>query len=98
MTISTTIIKNSYSGDGSNTTFTYAFKIADEDLKLRGSGEIIGTKQTGLVQMKVANFQQHQSLLKTIPELSFALCHHYPEHIEPLIERWLGDGERYINS
>ena len=31
MTISTTIIKNSYSGDGSNTTFTYAFKIADED-------------------------------------------------------------------
>lgn len=77
---------------------TDGFKIADEDLKLRGSGEIIGTKQTGLVQMKVANFQQHQSLLKTIPELSFALCHHYPEHIEPLIERWLGDGERYINS
>jgi len=31
MTISTTIIKNSYSGDGSNTTFTYGFKIADED-------------------------------------------------------------------
>jgi len=31
MTISTTIIKNSYSGDGSNKTFTYAFKIADED-------------------------------------------------------------------
>ena len=31
MTISTTIIKNSYSGDGSNRTFTYGFKIADED-------------------------------------------------------------------
>ena len=31
MTISTTIIKNSYSGDGSTTSFTYAFKIADQD-------------------------------------------------------------------
>ena len=31
MTISTTIIKNSYSGDGSNKTFTYGFKIVDED-------------------------------------------------------------------
>lgn len=77
---------------------TDGFVIADEDLKLRGSGEIIGTKQTGLIQMKVANFQQHQSLLSHIPKLSEKLCSQYPDNIEPLIKRWLADGERYVDS
>ena len=77
---------------------TDGFVIADEDLKLRGSGEIVGTKQTGLIHMKVANFEHHHGLLKLIPFLSEKLCQQFPKNIEPLIKRWLADGERYLNS
>ena len=52
MTISTTIIKNSYSGNGSATEFTYNFKIADEDfiqviIRTDATGvEVVKTKTT----------------------------------------------------
>ena len=41
------------------------FRIAEEDLKLRGAGEILGTKQSGLPDMRFANFLLHQDLFKT---------------------------------
>jgi ATP-dependent DNA helicase RecG len=41
------------------------FRIAEEDLKLRGAGEILGTKQSGLPDMRFANFLWHQDLFKT---------------------------------
>lgn len=74
------------------------FLIAEEDLKLRGSGEIIGTKQTGIIHMKIANFRQHHHLLTKIPALSAELCQQYPANVNPLIKRWLADGERYVSS
>lgn len=77
---------------------TDGFVIAEEDLKLRGSGEIIGTKQTGLIQMKVANFEHHQQLLKSIPALSNKFSQQCPQNIAPLIQRWLFDGEKYTQS
>ena len=77
---------------------TDGFIIAEEDLNLRGSGEIIGTKQTGLIQMKVANFKTHQHLLNKIPLLTQAMHQQCPDNIPALIERWLADGERYIGS
>ena len=77
---------------------TDGFAIADEDLKLRGSGEIIGTKQTGLIRLKIANFEQHQSLTKHIPKLSNKLSQQFSENVPLLIKRWLNDGERYLNS
>lgn len=39
------------------------FILADEDLKIRGSGDIAGTKQSGLPNFKFADFHDHQSLL-----------------------------------
>jgi ATP-dependent DNA helicase RecG len=39
------------------------FILADEDLKIRGSGDIVGTKQSGLPNFKVANIYEQQSLL-----------------------------------
>lgn len=77
---------------------TDGFVIADEDLKLRGSGEIIGTKQTGLIRLKIANFEQHGSISKHIPKISQNLSKYHPDNVPLLIKRWLNDGERYLNS
>lgn len=77
---------------------TDGFVIAEEDLKLRGAGEIIGTKQTGLIQMKIANIKQHHHLLAKVPLLAKVLAQNTPTQIPLLINRWLGDGERYVQS
>lgn len=77
---------------------TDGFTIAEEDLKLRGSGEIIGTKQTGLRQMRVANFHQHHLLLAKVPKLSKTFSKQCPDKVTPLITRWLADGEKYVAS
>ena len=41
------------------------FVIAEEDLKLRGGGEILGTRQSGCENFKVAQMPEHQNLLVT---------------------------------
>lgn len=71
------------------------FVIAERDLELRGPGELLGARQTGLVQMKVADLVRDQALLPRIQQLAEAVVAHYPENSEKLMKRWLPDGERY---
>jgi ATP-dependent DNA helicase RecG len=46
------------------------FRIAEEDLRLRGEGEILGTKQAGLPSFKVANLKEHARLLAVAHDYS----------------------------
>jgi len=71
------------------------FWIAERDLALRGPGELLGTKQTGLPELKVADFVRDASLLDTIQSVSDQLMQEYPQVVDPLIRRWLGIAERY---
>lgn len=73
------------------------FAIAEEDLKIRGPGELLGTRQTGLQMLKVADLQRDGDLLPQVREMAQQLWHHHPSTIEPLIQRWLGDSERFAN-
>ncbi|OON93499.1 MAG: ATP-dependent DNA helicase RecG [Candidatus Epulonipiscioides saccharophilum] len=52
---------------------TDGFKIADTDLKLRGSGELFGTRQHGLPNMKIANMYTDTSILKIAQEEATAI-------------------------
>jgi len=71
------------------------FKIAEEDLKLRGPGEVLGTRQTGLAKLKVADLVRDVDMLELVREASDDLLNSHPELVEPLIQRWIGEATEY---
>ena len=71
------------------------FEIARRDLELRGPGELLGTRQTGLAQLRVADLVRDADLLKDVQAAAQGMMRGYPERIAPLIARWVGSGERY---
>ncbi|HYM27612.1 MAG TPA: ATP-dependent DNA helicase RecG [Steroidobacteraceae bacterium] len=71
------------------------FEIARRDLELRGPGELLGTRQTGLAQLKVADLMRDADLLPRVQESAERLLVAHPEAVAALAERWSGAGERY---
>ncbi|WP_312598178.1 ATP-dependent DNA helicase RecG [Stutzerimonas nitrititolerans] len=71
------------------------FVIAEKDLELRGPGEMLGTRQTGLLQFKVADLMRDADLLPAVRDAAHALLERWPQHVSPLLERWLRHGQQY---
>jgi ATP-dependent DNA helicase RecG len=71
------------------------FIIAEKDLELRGPGEMLGTRQTGLLQFKVADLMRDADLLPAVRDAAQALISRWPEHVSPLLDRWLRHGQQY---
>jgi ATP-dependent DNA helicase RecG len=71
------------------------FKIAEKDLELRGPGEVLGTRQTGLVQFKIADVMRDRLLLPQVNRAARQLLEKSPEQADALIRRWLGQREEY---
>lgn len=76
---------------------TDGFYIAEKDLELRGPGQVLGTQQTGLMNFKVADISRDAELLDQVKEASEIILSQYPDIIDPLIQRWLGDNVDYAN-
>ena len=71
------------------------FLIAEKDLQLRGPGELMGIRQTGQVNFKIADLVRDADLLDNIPSIADSLFSDAPEAIAPLIDRWLGHNPDY---
>jgi ATP-dependent DNA helicase RecG len=71
------------------------FVIADKDLQLRGPGEVMGTRQTGQIQFRIADLSRDVELLPKVQHTAEVIQAKSPESIQPLIERWLGDTAQY---
>lgn len=71
------------------------FLIAEQDLNLRGPGEILGTRQTGVLQLRIANLQRDSHLLPEIQQAAHLFQQHYTSLIPLLIKRWLGSKEQF---
>jgi ATP-dependent DNA helicase RecG len=71
------------------------FVIAEKDLELRGPGEMLGTRQTGLLQMRIADLQRDAALLPAVTEYGRRLFERHPELVEPIVERWLPNRDRF---
>lgn len=75
---------------------TDGFIISEKDLELRGSGEILGTKQTGYRQFKIANLQRDQALLPMVAATAKEMVNSSPELAHKIAKRWLGEFEPYL--
>ena len=74
---------------------TDGFEIARKDLKMRGPGEVLGTKQTGDMQFRIADPASDQTLLPPAQQTADLILERYPDHVRPLMERWLGARVEY---
>jgi len=74
---------------------TDGFEIARRDLELRGPGELLGTRQTGLAQLRVADLMRDADLLPRVQQSAERLLTGHPERVAALAARWVGAGERY---
>ncbi len=68
------------------------FVVAQRDLELRGPGELLGTKQTGLPDYRIANLSRDASLMPGVQVAAESLDDHTARAI---VRRWLGDAGRY---
>ena len=71
------------------------FEIARRDLELRGPGEVLGTRQTGLLQFKVADLSRDQKLFNRIARIADGLLETYPDSAAAIIRRWVGNTVHY---
>jgi ATP-dependent DNA helicase RecG len=71
------------------------FEIARRDLELRGPGELLGTRQTGLAQLKVADLMRDADLLDAVRTAATRMLAEHPERIASLRARWVAQGEEY---
>ena len=74
---------------------TDGFEIARRDLELRGPGELLGTRQTGLAQLRVADLMRDADLLPRVQQTAELLLDSHPQNDAALTARWIGAGERY---
>ncbi|MDX1755113.1 MAG: ATP-dependent DNA helicase RecG [Marinobacter sp.] len=70
------------------------FVIAEKDLDIRGPGEVLGTRQTGLMQFRLADFERDKGWIEPIREMAPALMGE-PDRVNALVRRWLGERTRY---
>ena len=73
------------------------FEIARRDLELRGPGELLGTRQAGEINLRIADLTRDAPLIPRVQQAAALLLEKYPERINPIVRRWLGETERYGN-
>lgn len=71
------------------------FVIAEKDLELRGPGELLGTRQTGLASFRIADLARDAGLLPRVQVLAERLLADAPEIADRVVARWIGSAVRY---
>ncbi|MBF7073530.1 ATP-dependent DNA helicase RecG [Glaciecola sp. MH2013] len=74
------------------------FYIAEKDLEIRGPGEMLGTKQTGIADLKIADLIRDAELIPDVKNMAEYVWAQYPSQSQALINRWLAYKEEYGNA
>lgn len=76
----------------------HGFLIAQSDLEIRGPSELLGTRQTGSIEFKVADLLRDQAMIPEMQRIARHIHMQYLEYARALIERWLPEKVRYSNA
>jgi ATP-dependent DNA helicase RecG len=71
------------------------FMIAEKDLELRGPGDLLGIRQTGLLNMRVADLQRDQHLFEKVQQTANMFLQKSPMLVQPLLQRWIGNSMQF---
>ena len=72
------------------------FEIARQDLRLRGPGEFLGARQSGVPMLRFANLEQDEDLLDAARSAAEELLCDHPEAAKRHLQRWLGGKSEYL--
>lgn len=73
------------------------FRIAEEDLRLRGPGEWLGTRQTGELAFRIADLMRDEAMMAPARDMAEQLLAAYPDNAQALVRRWLKGAEGYAD-
>jgi ATP-dependent DNA helicase RecG len=73
------------------------FVIAEKDLSIRGPGEVLGTRQTGLSSFRVARLPEHEALLEMAQTVAEELVRADPKRAEQIESRWTRAREAFAH-
>jgi ATP-dependent DNA helicase RecG len=71
------------------------FVIAQKDLEMRGPGELLGTRQAGVIDFRIADLARDNGLLPAVQRAAALMQQDYPQCVQPLIDRWLGNKQQF---
>jgi ATP-dependent DNA helicase RecG len=71
------------------------FVVAQRDLELRGPGELLGTRQTGLPDYRIADLARDAELMPQVQITAESIRKDSENRAAAIIRRWLGDASRY---
>ena len=74
------------------------FRIAEKDLELRGPGEVLGTRQTGQLSLRIADLARDAHLLPQVQRAGAVMLREHPALVERLITRWVGSATQYAGA
>ena len=73
------------------------FVIAKQDLEMRGPGEVLGTRQTGLMEFRVADLIRDADMLAEVHALAAQMLQRRDKNIALIMQRWLGNLQKFSN-
>ncbi|KGQ69563.1 ATP-dependent DNA helicase RecG [Chelonobacter oris] len=74
------------------------FVIAEKDLQIRGPGEVLGTKQTGIAEFKIASLMRDRKMIPLVQHHARQIIEQYPACVDALIRRWLDQRTMYSHA
>lgn len=76
---------------------TDGFRIAEEDLAIRGAGELLGTRQTGEAGLRIANLERDILFAEKAEKLALQFWQDNPIFVQVLANRWVGEKAQYLH-
>ena len=69
------------------------FFIAERDLEIRGPGELLGTRQSGALQFRIADLMRDQEMLPMVREAALKMMSEHRAKASVLVDRWIKDSD-----